>query len=329
MDNNNELNNENLTEETNTTLVNEPSVQEEHKNKNRAPIIIILLILLAIIGFGVFYLLSNSNDNNNNNQESEKKEDNKKEDKLVPANLDETEIAKLINIVPVSEPYSNEREYSAFDNKKVETKDMDTNWLVYKAMKMVTEKGTCTKEQFQLNGLCDFTLKKDDVEKSINNLYGDVSITLPNKVDSNFLYHCTLDNDVYACSNSGGGYALNDVMIYFDVVGNRTFVKYEKAEKDSKNLYITVKFAKYEFVYDTQNDKLQPEEITFRIRKYGTGNEVIDETILNGKDYYEENASKTFNEKIYEKFGNKLTTYKLTYKIDGDSYKLVSTEPVE
>ncbi len=326
MDNNNESNNnENLKEEPKTT-----QAKEEQKKKSIVPIIILLLISLVLIGYGVFYLLNNNNNSNNNNnkQESEKKEDNKEEDKLVPVNLNEEEIKKLVNIVPVSEPYSSENEYSAFDNKKVETKDMDVNWLVYKAMIFVTEKGTCTEEQFQLNGLCDFTLKKEDVEKSVKNLY-DASITLPNKVDSNFLFHCTLDNDVYACSNTGGGYVLNNVMIYFDVVGNRTFVKYEKAEKDSKYLYLTVKFAKYEFVYDNQNLYLQPGEITFRIRKYGTGNEVIDETILNGEDYYEENASKSFDEKIYEKFGDKLTTYKLTYKIDGDSYKLVSTEPVE
>ncbi len=305
---------------------NKENVVETPKKKSKAPMILGLVVGLAIIAAALVVLLTNKP------TEPEKdKEEPPVEDKIEETTLSEEEATKLIGYVPYSTPYSKEKDYSAFDSKKVSVNEMDANWLVYNAMIEVTNKGTCTTEQFNLNGLCDFTLTKADVEKKVKELYGDANIEYPNVVGNNYLWHCTLDKDVYACSNSGGGYALSDVGKYFDLEGSRVFTKYQKAEKDSKTLYLYVKFGKLEMVYDEQNAaELKASDITFRVRKYGTGNDVIDEAILNGQDYYEANSDKKIYDKVYEKFGEKMTTYKLTYNItSGGLYNLVSVEPVQ
>ena len=304
-------------------IVEPAAPAEEPKKKGKAGLIIFVILLLAAAGFALWFFVLGGN--GANAKKEEKKEE--KEDKPVTLKLSDEEAAKIISAVPYATPYSNEDPYSAFDSKKLEVKDMSANWMVYNAMTRVETKGECTTEQFELNGICDFTLKKEDVEKEFKKIYGDVKITFPDNVKDNFLWKCSLDNDVYACSNSGGGYVANNVSTYFNLFGSRNLIKFVKAEKDSKNLYVTVKYAGFEFVYDSNNDQLEPGDVTFRILKYGTGKDLVDETILQGTDFYEEGAK--FADKVLAKYEDKLTTYKITYKIDGGNYVLVSTEPVK
>ena len=305
------------------------SPEQEPKKKGKGGLILIGVLLVVLAGVCVWYFVLGGNGSKKDEKEAhsqgEKQED---QNKIKEFELDEEEADKLVSYVPEARPYDREKEYSAFDSKKVTTSEMDNNWLVYRAMQDVTKKGECTTEQFNKNGICDFTLSLDDVKQSVKNLYGDVKIDYPNKVEDNFLWHCTLDNTVYACSNSGGGYAVNEATEYFKLYGNtRTFTKLQKAEKDNNNLYIYVKYGKVEFVYDESIVNVQPGDLTFRVRKYGTGDEVIDETVLSGADFYEENASLTFYEKLYNQFNDKMTTYKITFKIDNNKYHLVSVEP--
>ncbi len=311
-------------------VVEEKKQVESPKNNSRWPMILILLLAIAGVTTSLVLLIKTGGKevlkpDLENNEHVEK-------DTIEEVQLSEDEFNELISFVPEATPYDNSREYSAYDSKKVNVSEMDVNWLVYRAMQDVSNKGECTTEQFNLNGVCDFTLQLEDVKTAVKNLYGNVNINYPTVIENNFLWKCTLDNDVYACSNTGGGYAVSEAGIYLQLAGTtRTFTKQIKAEKDNNNLYLYVKYAKMEMVFDEQNvDAIPASDVTFRIRKYGTGNEVIDENILNGSDYYEENASVTFYDKIYEQFKDKLTTYKITYKITGDnSYNLVSVEPVQ
>ena len=309
--------------------------EEPKKKGSNGFIIVLLVIFLAVFAVWFFALGGNETLGFKKPEEAPNKEEKKedeKEESIKEVQLEAEETDKLISYVPEATPYNKDRDYSAYDSKKVSINEMDANWLVYRAMQDVSNKGECTTEQFNLNGICDFTLQLEDVKTAVKNLYGSVNINYPNVVENNFLWKCTLDNDVYACSNTGGGYAANEVSQYFRLAGTtRTFTKHIKAEKDSENLYLYVKYAKMEMVFDEQNvDAISASDVTFRIRKYGTGNEVIDDNILSGSDYYEENASVTFYDKIYEQFKDKLTNYKITYKITGDnSYNLVSVEPVK
>ena len=293
-------------------------MEENVEKKSKLPVILGLVIGLIVIGAAIIFLVLN-NGNKENKEE-------KKESAPTEVKLTDEEQNKLLGMVPESAPYSKEKLYSPYVEKKVEVKDMDANWLVYNAMKKVTEKGTCTKELFNLNGICDFTLKVSDVEKAFKSLYGEVTITYPEVVQDNALWKCTKSNDLYACSNSGGGFVSNNVIDYFDLYGSRTFTKIDKATKDDKYLYLDVTYARFEFVYDASNSELQAGDITFRILKFGMGDALVDETILNGKDYYK--AGQKFTDQIYNEYKDKLAKYKLTYAVDGSNYKLLSVEPV-
>ena len=297
-------------------MENELNQTEVSKKNNKLPIIVVLIIGICLMVTSIVMLVLNGGNN------SEEKKDN------TPAEvkLSDEEKTKLLALIPEATPFSKDKEYSAYGEKKIEVKDMDANWLVYKAMQNVKEKGTCTEELFNLNGICDFTLKVTDVEKAFKDMYGDVKVTYPDVVQDNFLWKCTKKEDLYACSNSGGGYISNAVIDYFGVRGTRSYAKIEKAVKDEKTLTLTVTYARFEFVYDESNDDLQPGDITFRILKFGSGDALVDETILNGKDYYK--TDKTFTEQIYNEYKEKLAQYKVTYTIDGSNYLLTSVEPV-
>ena len=319
-------------EENNENVVkNENTPAEKSNKKNKVPMIICLVGVLLIMAVAIFVLLSKGGAEEKENQQSGNNKPEESE-KIEEVTLSEEEAEKLISYVPVSFPYSKDNDYTAFTDKKTIVSEMDSKWLIYNAMNKVENKGNnCNVDLNIINGLCDFTLTKSQVTESIKNLYGDISLELPKEINDNFLWHCTLVDDLYACSNTGGGYATTAVTSYFGIhVPKRQFTRTLKAEKDNSHLYIYVKYAKLEMVYDENNDNIQPGDITFRIRKYGTGNEVIDETILSGTDYYEDNASKTFYDKLYEQFGDKMTTYKITYNITSEgTYNLSSVEPVK
>ena len=290
---------------------------ENVEKKNNLPVIICFVIGIILIVVSLVLLITSGN--------KDKKEE-KKEDASTEIKLTDKEKEKLLSYIPESFPYSKDNHYSAYGEDKILVKDMDTNWLVYTAMQYVTEKGECTTELFNLNGLCDFTLKVSDVEKAIKSIYGNINITYPEKVKNNFLWGCTKKDDLYACSNSGGGYLSNSVTEYFGLYGTRTFAKVESAKKDGNNLVLDVTYARFEFVYDSANDDLKAEDLTFRILKYGVGDALVDDTILSGKDYY--NSDKKFIDQIYNEYKDKLAKYKVTYSIDGSNYKLVSVDPV-
>ena len=309
------------------------TVETTPVKEKKGPSKILILLLIVVVIFAIWFFALGGNEMLGLKKAAEEpKQEEKVEEpknKIETVELTEEEANKLINYVPESTPYAPENDYSAYDSKKVNVSEMNTNWLIYLAMQDVSNRGTCTTEQFNLNGICDFTLNLEDVKASVKDKYGDINIDYPQEITNNFLWRCTLDNDVYVCSNSGGGYAASAAAIYFKLAGTtRTFTKFQKAEKDSNNLYVYVKYAKIEAVFDELNvDTLDASGLTFRIRKYGTGNEVIDENILNGKDFYEESGTPSFYDKVYDQFGDKMTTYKITYKINGDSYNLVSVEP--
>ncbi len=267
--------------------------------------------------------------NNNNEEKTELKE----------VYLTESTANELIEYVPVTK--FNELSDFAFLDKKVTVSEMNINSLVYIAMKKVQYKGTCTKEQFNANGICDWTYKKSDVEDSIKNLYG-LTIEMPKKVNNNFLFRCTLVDDTYACSNSGGGTTSNGPVWDYFVFGDKYIAKYQKALKDDNNLYIYVKFARIGL--EGRDDTAEkPEDFNFKIYKYGNNNELIDNNLLNGKDYceadrvlndygyyiYQTRNQKSLGEKVYDNYKDKLTDYKITYKINQDNnYSLLSVEPI-
>ena len=250
------------------------------------------------------------------------------EEGIQSVELSSTEAQELIKYVPV--PMTPEWIDNAFLSKKVTPEEMDINHLMYNVMQRTTKNNNCTIEHMNANGLCDFTLKVEDVKVNLKSMYGDAISYLPNKVDGGSLWHCTLEGDVYACSNSGGGYCTGGpVDSYFKE--NNQIVKYQRAEKEYENLYVYVKYARVEVSAPSVGCErdLTTNEVTLQLYKYGTGTEKIIKNVLNGTDYYKANDTTPLSEKLYNQFGVQFTDYKLTYKIDGVHYTLVSVEPVE
>jgi len=310
----------------------EPEQQPEKSKKGSSVLVIFLIIIIIAMGCVIGYLVMNSRDKETSS--GNKEEQQTETEEINFASLTEIEAQKLIGQIPI--PFALEWKDTGFLDKKVTTSDMDINHLMYIAMHNVNRQGyeTCTTELTNANRLCDFTLKVEDVKSSFEKLYG-TSLSITDKVDGKFLWHCTRVNDLYACSNSGGGYCTaGSVYEYFGAGFGIYIRKYQKAEKDENNLYVYVKFARIEIEAPSVDEggvacakDWKPEEVTVKMYKYGTGDELI--TSVNGKDYYEENATKILEDKLYDQFSTQFTDYKITYKINGTNYSLVSVEPVK
>ena len=293
--------------------------KEEGKNKG-VLIIIAVVFVLAICCFVGYFILTKNNENGSG--------DKKKANELETVNLTEEEAKVLIDVVPIPSKYQGWVD-SAYLDEKVVLSDMNTSHLIYNAMKRTTRGGECTEELMMQNGLCDFTYKVEDVKKSLDELYGKNKVSLIDKINDSFLWRCTRVGEVYACSASGGGFCATDVSSYLD--GDH-YIKYKSAQKDDKYLYLTVKFARIDTYFgdvDLCLEDLKPENVSIQLFKYDASNEKIIDDTLNGSKYYEENASKTLYDKLYEEYGNQYTDYKITYKINGEHYSLVSVEPVK
>ena len=308
--------------------------KEEEKKKNNTGLIVIIVVLVLIVLLLVGYICINKlNNNKNNNQDNtstnvEGKDNDKEKVKLKTVELSDDEFQKLIGIIPMEgdTPITNDI-YTPFDNKKLTISDMSTRWMYAKASQKVTSKGECTQELFQLNGLCDFTLKRDDVNAMVKKLYGDINVEAPAKIDGEFLWHCTLKDDTYSCSNSGGGYAVSEPGSYFS---KNLIIKLEEAKKDDNNLYVYIKYARIKYEKNDYYDVKNANDIKFKLLKYGTSDELIDGTNeLIGSDFYEYPVKTTLVDKLYNEYKDKLTNYKITYKINGSDYTLVSIEPTK
>lgn len=286
-------------------------MNEEEKNNNNIIVIVcvflIIISLLCIVYF-VFF---------NNNQKSKKMEN---------ISLTEGEANTLIDSVPIPSKYVGWSD-SAYLDKKVLIADMDANHLIYNAMKATTFGEECNEELIKQNGSCDFTFKVDEVRETLDNLYGKDVVPLLDKIEKNLLWKCSRVGDTYGCSVSTSKFCATNVSYY---LRGDHFVKYQRAEKDGNYLYLIVKFARIEADYGGNecNEQLKPENVKIQLFKYDSLEEKMVTDTINGSKYYEEKADKTLSEKLYEEFGKKYTDYKITYKINGEHYSLVSVEPI-
>ena len=162
------------------------------------------------------------------------------------------------------------------------------------------------------------------------NHYGVGVITLPERVDGSFLFNCLKKEDYYLCYSGGGGYVASGILNYLRTVEGRNSIlikKYERKEETEENLYLYIKFARIDFTINNKGKNV--EDYSFRIYKYGDKTDLVENKDYYLKDYFAEHSTKTFQRVIYENFKDKMTTYKITYKIDGGNYLLSSVEPVE
>lgn len=341
-----------MEEEQKTEPVNEEVIQNEQSAKkvngkgHKAYIIVIVVIALAI-SYGCGFVLGkklyekdNKQDNSpkpveqtdekqDNNQE-DKKEDNKEENKVVEITQQEEEVNKLLEYLPsIKMNLNGIKQYSVYQNKKITLNDVDSEILIENAIKHTDERKTeCTNEETNANGLCDFTIKTDDVKKTLKQLYGDNNITLKSKIKGSGLLTCTIVKDNYACSNTGGGWTATELELYFNVL-NSEYTKYLKSEKDDNNLYIYEAYLNYRFndIADNEVEKGKLDNYKFKLYKYSNTNDLLVNEELSGKDFYD--TSSTFKEKIFNYLGDKYITYKHTYKINDDgSYSWIATESI-
>ena len=313
-----------------------------NNNKNKGNGLLIGFLIIIIVGLlGVIvFLLINTNSNNKDTKIEEKNE-------LKDVYLTENVVNRLISIVPVDLNWT-QINYSAYQNKKVEVSDIDNRYLIKKAI--FSNNGvevSCPDYNLPEGGHTCSAYLIDSVKSTLNSYYGKSNIELLDEVPINNMYSCYIKDNYYVCLQ-GGGYGVTNVAQYFGVFCSneieRFIIEYDRAEKDNNNLYLYVKFARVNF--KTTDSFKTATNTTFQLYKYSNGNELVTDAVLNGKDYcptisskdswgniqYEHDPldKKTFDEKIYEQFKDKMTTYKITYKVgEIDSYTLLSVEPVK
>ncbi len=316
---------------------------KEESTKNRNGLLIaILIIIIIVMGCVIGYLLWNEKQND----KTRKEEKGSEVEKVKEVYLTDEVIKKLLNYVPVAKPYGGIPEYdgvtgksvdinmyySAYSNKKLEVKDMDANWMVINSMGENHGNDVNCSYYNYIGGFYCESYNLETIKTTLNSHYGKDMVKLPEKVHADFLFNCEINNKEYVCRVGGGGYSTGGVNEYFglfsDAASSVLITQFSKAEKSDNNLYLYVTFARA--VFKTTDEYHKSNNTTFQLYKYGSGNELISDTVFKGEDYYKENETKPFDAKIIEQFKDKMTTYKITYKVgELDSYTLLSVEPVE
>lgn len=283
-------------------------------------ILIVLLLIIALVG-GFFIGKSMTKESKNTN----------KENKITSVKLGDEETNKLLSYLPKIK--LSHEDYSVYQSKAVTSEMVDSDILFANVVSHVKNKEQCTIELFNLNGLCDFVIKVEDAKKIIKDRYGDINVRTPLSIEGGGLLACTLSNDKFACSNSGGDWLTTEYTDYFDLVFNSKFdgsvTEVLKTEKDDNYLYIYEKYIYYKFDKLKTDDEYENiDNYKFKIYKYSDSNELLNNNYLNGKDFYKDNS--TFKDELFKYVGDKYTTYKHTYKINNDeNYTWFKTEPLK
>ena len=296
--------------------------------------ILFILIGLGLIGTSVYMTLNKPKENE---KEEEKKEEEEEETKKVTVVLNDNEKNKLFNLLPIEKDfyYSTGSRISPFKESKVKVTDMDKNWIQVRVAKSTDKdtRGTCTEEDNKSPGLCDFTISTKTMSNIIKNNYDIDNFELSTRFHGNFLFNCDNETfkDHYICSASGGGYTFSDEKLvdYFGLLGDSAIYKYVKADKDKDYMYVYYKYLFVDYSFDSDDDNLTAKDITFKLFTSSERKVVVSKDDLNANDYYEEDGKTSFSDKIIKEYENKMQDYKITYKIDGENYKLVSVEPIK
>lgn len=297
--------------------------------------ILFILIGLGLIGTSVYMTINKPKENEKEEKKEEPEEE--EETKKVTVVLNDNEKNKLFNLLPIENDfyYSTGNRFSPFRENKVKVEDMDKNWIQVKAAKS-TDKDTrkeCSDEDKKSFGICDFTIPKKTMADIINNNYDLANFELSNRFENNFLFSCEIDDskDHYICSTTGGGYTFSDQKLieYFGLLGDSAIYKYVKADKDKDYMYVYYKYLFVDYFFDPDDINISAEDITFKLFTSSDRKVEVSKDELNANDYYEEDGKTSFSDKIIKEYENKMQDYKITYKIDGENYKLLSVEQVK
>ena len=304
-------------------------MENEVGKKQTFAIFLVVFIIALLIGFGIGFLLfytGGSNDNKNTNTTG----DNTGKKEVV--SLSEEEVDKLLASLP--EIRLSDENFNVYQNTKVSATDLKPRVLLAEGVEGTARelRQECTKEEFQANGICDYSLKVSDVKNTIKKLYN-VDVETIKEFNGSGLLKCTLVKENYACSFTGGGWVISPMGEYFDIL-QTYFTEFVKSEKDDNYLYVYVKYAGYQFdgenVSDTSDESISndPSNYKFKLYKYSNTSEALVDGYLNGKDFYDVNA--TFKKKLFSYLGDKAPQFVNVYKINQDgSYTWVYTEPVK
>ena len=292
--------------------------------KNKSIIIIFTgIILLAV---GILFLLSSNKKNDVNNDV-----DNVENEKIKEIDIDKKSINLVTNLVSISNvDLSNS--FFVYQNKKVSVNNIDSKVYCGSALSLIetSDVRPCTEAELSNNPNCDFTINSEILLSKLKELYGDMKTILPDKIDGNMYLSCILNGNVYECMNhsENNEEIFNDYINYFGSTNYTNVTKIVKVEESSKYLYIYEKYIGLR----VNKDELNPNNLdtyVFSLYKYSnTDDKLIDDKII-GKEYYQD-KSKTFKDKVLEKYENIATTFKHTFEksVDGN-YIYVSTEEVK
>lgn len=314
----------------------EKEVKEEVKSSKSNKIFIVEIVIIALfLSFGSGFILrdrlgkdskesNNGIKENNTNTENNDKENNKVE--LTTEKVDE-----LLGYLPVSfTKIDSGEKYNVYQNKKISVEDIKTEIILEQGIIHSKDKriNKCTEEEFIANGICDYVVNVSDVKETIKNIYN-TDVEILKTFTGGGLLKCTLVGEKYACSQSGGGWATTSLGLYFDTLNNY-YVKYNNSKTENGYLYVYVDYVRYGFVDSLKNTTERLDNYDFKLYKYSNTDDLLVDDVLKGKDFYEENDTKTFKEKLFDYLKDNTSKFVNVYKINEDgTYTWVYTEPVK
>ena len=298
------------------------------ENNSKTNIEIDLKYLLMIIGVvliivGSIMLILTPSKKNKSSQNKEIEEDNR-------VYIPEDEIITLMGYLPsVKKESATIKKYQVYQDKKVTIDDVDKSLLIENAIKHSSRVKGCTDAEISANEVCDFAIRVRDINSNLKIQYGIEDMELVNRIYGDGNLKCTLSTDRYGCSYPEDEMVYNALDAYFDIY-NDYYTKYLKAEKDENNIYIYEAYVNYRFDdINTQIDSIK--KYNFKLYKNSNTDELLIEELQLANDYYDQDSNnEPFKDKIFNKLGKNYTTYKHTFKINGEnSFSWVSTEPIE
>jgi hypothetical protein len=304
---------------------------EEFMNKKIKLIIggVFLLFGIVLIIFSII---------NSSNKKEEKEEEVLFDNTAILAKLPKTnDINTLINIdanfynkIPKIIDSKLSNSYYVYRDKKITVNDVDSKILVSNIITSIDY--SSVKECPNGNEDCDFALDKETIKNKIKEYYGDIEVELNDNIEIENVVNCKNNETIYECKNASIDFKSskysNYLLYNYDYMNINEIVATE--EKGNEiciyiHVYEIYSIARLEDTKSLDIDNLD----TFKIGlyNYSNSNDKLTNKVLLGKDYYEDDAKKTFYDKVKDKYRNNFRVFKHTYKLtENDNYVWVSTE---
>ena len=245
------------------------------------------------------------------------------EEQEVINNMNNEEMKKYLEYVPVTNYEIRFGDFNAYAKKKVDISNLNYDIIINTLFPYLDKSYVPSNQDdyscYSEDRKCDFYIKEDTIKDEILNRYGSsIKYKHQDILVVNGLYVCNLSGDVYGCFNPSS--STNNL---FD--GNIGFHHHKITSFEEKDNYLYI----YEDYYYLKYYVVESEDmITFQVFKNYLEEEPIVEDEFFVKDFLKGDSNYNYENDIFEMLGDKVAKYKHTYVKTKNGYNWVSTEPV-